>query len=109
MNMNLASSASDQASVAMAANGIASPEKSANYQKAKAAAEKFEGVFLSQMLTQMFKGVDTDQMFGGGAGEDMFKSLMIDEYGKEIAAQGGIGLAKPILNQLLAVQEHHAS
>ncbi len=109
MSVNLSSTASDQAAVAMAANGVQSPEKTANYQRAKAAAQQFEGVFLSQMLGQMFNGIETDQMFGGGAGEKMFRSLMIDEYGKEMAANGGIGLAKPILNQLLAVQEHHAS
>ena len=32
----------------------------------------------------------TDGPFGGGQGEEMFRSLMIDEYGKQIEAQGGL-------------------
>ena len=30
----------------------------------------------------MFSGIKTDGMFGGGQGEQMFRSLMIDQYAK---------------------------
>ena len=34
----------------------------------------------------MFSGISTDGPFGGGEGEEMFRSLMIDQYGKAIEA-----------------------
>jgi Rod binding domain-containing protein len=71
----------------------------------KKVAEQFEGVLMSQMLNEMFEGIKTDGMFGGGPGEEMFRSLMVDEYGKQIAKQGGMGLTHAITKQLLSHQE----
>jgi peptidoglycan hydrolase FlgJ len=68
-------------------------------------AQEFEGVFLAQMLGQMFEGISTDGPFGGGQGEQMFRSLMMDEYGKQIAKQGGIGIATSVTRELLKQQE----
>ena len=68
-------------------------------------AQEFESVFMSTMLSQMFAGVRTDGPFGGGHGEEMFRSLLIEEYGSNIAAAGGIGIADEIARELLAIQE----
>lgn len=76
-----------------------------NSSRAKTAAEEFEGVFIGQMLSQMFSGIETDGTFGGGVGEDVFRSLMVGEYGKEIAAQGGVGLGDAVLKELIGLQE----
>lgn len=84
---------------------IQAPSKTNNVAAAKAAAQNFEGVFLSQFLSEMFDGISTDGPFGGGQGEQMFRSLMLDEYGKQIAAQGGIGLATSVTRELLKTQE----
>ncbi len=67
--------------------------------------QQFEAVFISQFLGSMFEGVPTDGPFGGGQGEAMFRSFMLDEYGKQIAARGGFGLAPAIRRELLAAQE----
>jgi hypothetical protein len=53
----------------------------------------------------MFESVPTDGPFGGGEGEEMFRSLMVDEFGKNIEAQGGFGLAAPVARHLLQLQE----
>ena len=84
---------------------VLAPQKTNNTAVAKTAAQNFEGVFLSQFLGQMFEGISTDGPFGGGQGEQMFRSLMLDEYGKQIAAQGGIGLASSVTRELLKTQE----
>ena len=84
---------------------VQAPGKTANAAAAKKAAQDFESVFISQMLGQMFSGISTDGPFGGGAGEQMFRSLMLDEYGKQISAQGGIGLANTVTQELLKMQE----
>jgi peptidoglycan hydrolase FlgJ len=68
-------------------------------------AQEFEAVFLSQMLQHMFDGVETDENFGGGEGEDMVKSLLVDEYGKLIARTGGIGVADYVKREMLSLQE----
>jgi Rod binding domain-containing protein len=69
------------------------------------AAQEFESVFLTTMLQQMFAGVETDGPFGGGHGEEMFRSLLIEEYGSSIAAAGGIGVADEVARELLSIQE----
>jgi peptidoglycan hydrolase FlgJ len=85
---------------------VQTPKATANIAAAKKVGQQFEGVLMSQMLNDMFAGVKTDGMFGGGAGEDMFRSLMIDEYAKQITTQGGgLGLADTVTRELLKRQE----
>jgi len=72
--------------------------------KAKDAAEKFEGQFLSFMLQQMFEGVKAEEPFGGGHGEEMFRSLMTEAMGKQMAKKGGIGLADTVQREILKMQ-----
>ena len=74
-------------------------------EKIDEAAQEFEAVFISQMLTQMWAGVETNEMFGGGHAEDIYRSLLIDEYGKVIARQGGLGIADHVKAEMLALQE----
>jgi peptidoglycan hydrolase FlgJ len=93
------------ATVAIQNTAIKTPTATADATRANKAAKEFEGVFISTMLGQMFEGISTDGPFGGGQGEAMFRSLMIDEYGKQIATQGGIGLANSVARQLLQHQE----
>ncbi|HVI52176.1 MAG TPA: rod-binding protein [Candidatus Sulfotelmatobacter sp.] len=71
----------------------------------KKTAEDFEQVFLSQMFNHMFSGIKSDAMFGGGHGEEMFQSMMIDEYSKQIVSHGGVGIAKSVMHTLLSEQE----
>lgn len=88
---------------------IVQPKVAQNASKSEVrkAAEDFESMFITEMLKPMFEtiGEDVDPMFGGSHGEEMFKSLMIDEYGKTIAANGGIGIADSIEAQMLKYQE----
>jgi Rod binding domain-containing protein len=86
-------------------SAVQAPHATANAALAKKAATQFEGVFISEFLGQMFEGVPTDGPFGGGPGESMFRSLLLDEYGKQIASRGGFGLADAISRQLLVHQE----
>jgi peptidoglycan hydrolase FlgJ len=81
------------------------PSPTADPVAAKKAAQQFEGVFVTQFLSQMFDGISTDGPFGGGQGEEMFRSLLVDEYGKQVVAQGGFGLSDAVTRQLLKTQE----
>ena len=89
----------------LASATVKAPVAGANVAATKKVAQQFEGVLVSEMLNDMFQGVGTGGMFGGGPGEEMFRSLMIDEYGKQIARQGGLGLADGVTRELLKRQE----
>lgn len=69
------------------------------------AAEDFEAFVISQMFEHMIVDIDTDGPFGGGPGERIFRSLLMQEYGAATAKQGGFGIADIIVRQLLATQE----
>ncbi len=83
----------------------AAPASTTDPALAKKTAEQFEGVFITQFLGEMFSGISSDGPFGGGQGEEMFRSLMMDEYGKQIASQGGFGLSAAVTRELLKHQE----
>lgn len=90
---------------ALAARTASAPRSTTDPKAAHATAMKFEGMFLSQMLSLMWADVPTDGMFGGGHGEEMFRSLLINEYGKAIARSGGLGIASSVERVLLHTQE----
>lgn len=88
---------------------VQKPHHTANFAAAKKAADQYESVFVSEFLGSMFEGISTDGPFGGGQGEQMFRSLMLDEYGKQLESRGGFGLSKAIMRTLLSHQEAAAS
>lgn len=65
----------------------------------------FEAVFIGEMLRPMFDGTEPEGAFGGGPGEDVWKNMQIDEYGKAIAKNGGIGIADAVMAHLIRLQE----
>lgn len=67
--------------------------------------KEFEGVFMSQMLQPMFEGLKVDPLFGGGHGEEVMRSFLVQEYGKAMSAQGGFGIAAAIKNAMIKAQD----
>jgi Rod binding domain-containing protein len=67
-------------------------------------AEQFEASFLGIMLQSMFKDVKVSEPFGGGDGEDMWKTFMTDAMAKSMTRAGGIGLAAPVAREMLKLQ-----
>lgn len=88
---------------------IKAPAATADAAVATKKAKEFESVFISQFLGSMFSGISTDGPFGGGEGEEMFRSMMVDEYGKAIEQRGGFGLAASVTKELLKHQQQAAS
>lgn len=72
---------------------------------AREAAEQFEAVFLSQMLAPMFETVPTDGFMGGGHAEKVYRGMMVEEMSKELAKQGGVGIADSVYREILKLQE----
>lgn len=96
-----------QITTASAAQGVQTPHATRNAAAARKAAEDFEAVFINEFLGSMFDGIDTDGPFGGGPGEGMFRSMMLDEYAKKLAHQGGFGLADSVMRELTMMQSEH--
>lgn len=76
-----------------------------NLKKAEESAESFEAFFLTRMMESMFEGVSTDGMFGGGHAEKIYRSLLLDEYGKEMAKLGSVGVKDYVMQAVLQMQE----
>jgi Rod binding domain-containing protein len=93
------------ASALSAAKPILPPLSAKNADQAGKVAKDFEAVFINEIMGAMFEGVKTDGPFGGGPGETIFRSMMIDNYSKTIAAQGGFGIADAVKRELLRAQE----
>ena len=77
-----------------------------NPKQAEAAATDFESVFLAQMLEQMFGESSGEEAFGDSETNDIYKGMMMQEYGKTITKAGGIGIADYVKRELLKLQEH---
>ena len=85
----------------------ASPAEAAvSLQSVKRAAQEFEALFISEMMAPVFDSMDTGGLFGGGQGEKIFRSMMVQEYGKAIARSGGIGIADSVQREILKMQEN---
>ncbi len=79
------------------------PQQVARIQKS---AQEFEAMALGQMLAPMFDTADASKgPFGGGSGEEAWKPMMVSELGKQVAKAGGLGLARPVMEQMLRMQE----
>jgi hypothetical protein len=61
---------------------------------------------LGALLAPMFETVDSAKgLFGGGDGEAAWKPMMITELAKAVSAHGGLGLARPVMDQMIRLQE----
>jgi flagellar protein FlgJ len=60
------------------------------------AAQEFEAVMLAQMFDHMFKGLETNTLFGGGHAESVYRSFLMQTIGETVAEGGGIGIAELI-------------
>ena len=75
--------------------------------KARAAAQDFEAVFLNSMFGQMFTHVN-EGPFNGGQAANTWRTFLTDEYSKNFAKAGGIGIADSVYKELIALQEAKA-
>ena len=80
-------------------NAKVSPEK------IDAVASEFEAQFVSQMLGTMFSTVDPHESLGGSDSEEVYNSMLVNEYGKILAKTGGIGIADQVKRAMISQQE----
>jgi peptidoglycan hydrolase FlgJ len=71
----------------------------------KASAEDFEAFFVTHAFEDMYGDLSSDPLFGGGEAENIFRSFLLQEYGKQVARTGGVGVSDMVQKQLLQLQE----
>lgn len=67
-------------------------------------AKDFEAMFVTQMLQPMFEGISPDPTFGGGNGEEIMRTFLLQEYGKIAAQSGQLGIATAVKNEMIKAQ-----
>lgn len=82
---------------ALGASAAATPRN--EEQRLLQTARQFESVFVRQMFAAMRSTVPTDGMLDGGAGEEMFTTLLDEHVADDAPAQLGDGFSRQIVAQ----------
>ncbi len=88
---------------ALSATAATTPVRKVDPKNAQTAKD-FEAMFLGQMTKMMLESVEKGEL-NGGAGEEMFKGVLAEKLGTEMANRGGIGLAPAVLESILKLQQ----
>ncbi|WP_332683033.1 rod-binding protein [Bosea sp. (in: a-proteobacteria)] len=87
------------------ANGIAGAFDAAKAAKAKKAADEFETVFLENFTKSIMDSSETEGPLGeNGTGGGIYRSMLTQEYARNLQKAGGLGLSDDILRNLIEVQ-----
>ena len=76
--------------------------------KAKASSQDFEAVFLNSMFSQMTSGIKGDGPFGETTGTGVWRSMLTEQYSKNFAKAGGIGISTDVYRTLILQQASRA-
>ena len=84
----------------LAKNGAGLTEK--QRQQAKKVSQDFEALMVNMMIKTMRTTVSKDTLTGGGHGEEVFRSMLDQEYASaSVKRGGGLGLAKIIEKDII--------
>ena len=86
-------------------NGIKTSLNSHQIDKIRKQAEDFEGVFLNLLTKEMFATAKSDNGFGGGFGEETWRSIQSEQLANSMAQNGGLGIADQLMGDMIALQE----
>jgi Rod binding domain-containing protein len=75
-------------------------------QKAWKTAQDFEQMFMEQTLGQLTSGLTGEGPLGDeGAGADVWRGMLTQQYAKSITNAGGLGIASSVYSELMRIQE----
>ena len=78
-----------------------SPQQQAKAQKT---ATDFEAMFLNSMFSQMTSGLKGEGPFGDTPGTGVWRSMLTEQYSKNFANAGGVGVARDVYRTLIMQQ-----
>ncbi len=103
--MDMSTPQMDMQTAMMASNQLPRVHGRMDEVKARETAQDFEAFFLAQAFENMFKGIEAEEPFGGGHAEEMWRSMQVQEFGKEVARNGGVGIADAVFREIMKMQE----
>ena len=74
-------------------------EANPKFEKLKKAAQNFEAIFITQILSNMRRGINSG-LFGQGMSSDMYHSMFDENIAQAISSKGGFGLSDIIIKSL---------
>src|ERR1700749_3445836 len=77
--------------------------------KAQSTATDFEGMFLNSMFSQMTSSLKGEGPFGDTAGTGVWRSMLTEQYSKQFAKAGGVGIANEVYRTLILTQSKSAN
>jgi Rod binding domain-containing protein len=72
--------------------------------KAKSTAQDFEAVFLNSMFSQMTNGLNGEGPFGNTTGTGVWRSMLTEQYSRQFAKAGGVGISNEVYRTLILQQ-----
>ncbi|WP_441237208.1 flagellar assembly peptidoglycan hydrolase FlgJ [Bradyrhizobium sp. 930_D9_N1_4] len=72
--------------------------------KAQKTATDFEAMFLNSMFSQMTSGLKGAGPFGDTPGTGVWRSMLTEQYSKNFAKAGGVGVATEVYRTLIMQQ-----
>ena len=77
--------------------------------KAQATATDFEAMFLNSMFSQMTAGLKGEGPFGDTPGTGVWRSMLTEQYSRQFAKAGGVGIASEVYRTLILTQAKTAN
>lgn len=104
-------SAADKARLLMrASSNGASGLTEKQRQQAKKVSQDFEALFVGMMMKSMRSTVGKDKLTGGGHGDEVYQSMLDQEYAAaSVKRGGGLGIAKIIEKDIIRQQSRTVS
>jgi Rod binding domain-containing protein len=72
--------------------------------RAKATATDFEAMFLNSMFSQMTAGLKGEGPFGDTPSTGVWRSMLTEQYSKQFAKAGGVGISNEVYRTLILTQ-----
>jgi Rod binding domain-containing protein len=72
--------------------------------QARETAQAFEAVLIGQLTNLMMESAGEGGEFSGGHGEAMFRGVLAEKLGTEVAKRGGLGLAPAVMQEIINLQ-----
>jgi len=72
--------------------------------KAKSTATDFEAMFLNSMFSEMTSNLKGEGPFGDTPGTGVWRSMLTEQYSKNFAKAGGVGISSEVFRTLILQQ-----
>ena len=72
--------------------------------KSQATATDFEAMFLNSMFSQMTAGLKGEGPFGDTPGTGVWRSMLTEQYSRQFAKAGGVGISSEVYRTLILQQ-----